>query len=150
MSSRRRFARRATVPAATLALLVAGTAGAAVGDNVPIFRTDRVVDCVPAQCGNHYTVAATAATDDGSFLGFNVVLASGTRHEEAAAIASTLANGFRGRLLVRFFAESAGAEQFRFGAIPAGDAPAPPSDGASYLGTIEMFQGTTRSETWVQ
>ena len=150
MSSGRWVARRATVVAATLALLLAGVAVAALSGDVPIFRTDRVVDCVPAQCGNDYTVSATAVTDDGSFLGFNVVLASGTSHETAAAIASLLGNGFSGRLLVRFFAESAGAEQFSFGPIPADAAPVPVPDIPSYLGAIHVLPGAVSSEAWVQ
>jgi hypothetical protein len=149
MPSSRRGARLA-VAAATLAFVVAGAAIAAPSSDVPIFRTDRVMDCVPAHCGSHYTVSATAATDDGWFLGYNVVLASGTGPEEAADIASTLANGFGGRLLVRFFAESAGAEQFIFGPIPAGAAPVEPPETASYLGSIDVLPGWPASETWVQ
>jgi hypothetical protein len=127
-----------------------GAVGAANALDLPIFRTARVADCQPALCGVDYTVSATATNADSSYLGLNVVLAAGTGHGRAAAIAGALAKDVGGRVIVRFFDEVAGAEQFAFGPIPADAEPALPPAWASYLGSVELRNGEAVTETWVR
>lgn len=146
--SRRPLIRQATILTVIIGLVAAGTVGAAISGNLPIFQTDRVVDCVPDQCGNLYAVSARAVTPGGAFLGLNVVLAAEARLEDAERIATTLAEGAAGRVIVRFFSVDAGNAKYAFDPIPTGSeaVPAPTADG--FLGMIEYRPGRPPVIVW--
>jgi hypothetical protein len=106
--------------------------------------TAGVVACSPtpppsAAVPADYTVTARWSADDGSIVVLNVVAADGVDRRSLPATARRYREEHPGsRVIITFFADSAGEERFVVGHVPAGGEPLPiASRGTSWLATFD-------------
>jgi hypothetical protein len=86
-----------------------------------------------------YTVTARWSADDGSIVVLNVVAADGVDRRNLPATARRYREEHPGsRVIITFFADSAGEERYVVGHVPAGGGPLPvASRGTSWLATFD-------------
>lgn len=140
-------------PRSVLPLVVLVAAACTTATSIPatpIFRTDRVADCEPDECGPGYAVTARSSVEDDSVIAVNVVVESGSSRVAMADIA----RGFRSRhdgtrVIVNFLSEEAGGERFAFGLLPSRDEPIDvPGDAPSWLATVDFRRATGVTARW--
>lgn len=85
------------------------------------------------------TIVARWVTDDGSIIALNVVLARGADRGRIPELARTLRDEHQGaRVIVTFFADTAGPERFVIGHIPTDDGPLTGARPSSALATFDF------------